>query len=438
MNSKEKNIWEIAARYRGFVLSENITQATIRTVFSKYLVDNYLYASTKEEMMLYADAQKAIASLDAMAFIETLQPIMQMIDIKLQTAPLLSDIPYQIKDDILGSSGKKYRGLDDPSDRFMQILRNMDFTDNEDNLYDALADFIYSSAEKGSRRGADSVTNRSLVSLAAKLLDAGKTDTYLDFACGYGLSSFEIIKDEEIGAVLTDANQENVQIALILSIIKQRKTQAVHIVVADPLAADKFGSFSRIFVDFPLGARIDREVYGTSDGNLLAIKRVIESLGQDGRAVVTCPSGLLFKESKEVMEFRKELVDQKLIEAVVSLPALMYGSTVNVNILILSKKNNTDVVMVDASSNSCWQFSNNVRSRNTELTEEGISKIVEIIHNHEEIEGVSKTVEGKVLLEKNTFVPASFIDVPKKKQMLSSTEIQDRLSELYNKLQEQR
>ena len=142
MNTKEANIWKIASVYRSFVLSDNIVPATIRMVFSKYLIDNYLYAETKEEMMLYADAQKAISSGDAISYINSLQPIMDMIDEKLQLHDLLKSIPHQMADDIFGGYNKK-KTFDSTASSiaFMQTLGGLDFTENEIRLIDEIIEF---------------------------------------------------------------------------------------------------------------------------------------------------------------------------------------------------------------------------------------------------------------------------------------------------------
>lgn len=438
MNTKEANIWKIASVYRSFVLSDNIVPATIRMVFSKYLIDNYLYAETKEEMMLYADAQKAISSGDAINYINSLQPIMDMIDEKLQLHDLLKSIPHQMADDIFGGYNKK-KTFDSTASSiaFMQTLGGLDFTENETRLIDEIIEFIYTSMERTARKGGESVTNRSINVLAAELLNIDKEDTYMDFACGYGLSTCEILRKEIEKAYLADINFESVQIAAILSIIQQENTSRTTFEVANGL--DKSESdfkATKMFVDFPLGVRINRERYGTSDGNLAAIDKVVDCMATGGKAVVTCPSGLLFRETKEHTNFRKQLVEQNLVKAIVSLPALVYGAAANINLLILSKTKKEDVIVIDASSNRYYQFSNNARSTKTELTAEGINKIVSIINERQEIPGISKIVSDKELLKKNTFVPASVIDIPKKKTDISVEEINNRLNELYKKLEE--
>ena len=436
MNEKEANIWKIAGAYRTFVLADNIVPATIRMVFSKYLIDNYLYAETREEMMFYADAQKTISSADAFSYINSLQPIMDMIDDKLLLHGLLKDIPHQMADDIFGGYNKRKNfDSDSSSNGFMQVLSTLDFTEDKNKLINELREFIYSSMENVGRRGGENVTNRSVSSLVAKLLNVDKEDTYMDFACGYGLSTCEIVQEEIIKSYLSDINQESVQIAAIMLIIQEKNVRRTVFEVINGLdKQDVNYQVSKMFVDFPLNAKIDRDQYGTSDGNLAAINKTIDHLKEDGRAVVTCPSGLLFKETKEIIGFRKQLIEQNLVEAIISLPSLVYGAIVNVNLMILSKAFKKDIIVIDASNNNYFQFSNNARSSKTELSVEGINKIANIIKSHEEIQGISKVVSGEDLLKKNTFVPASFIDIPKKKSVISVDEINTRLNELYNEL----
>lgn len=438
MNIKEANIWKIASCYRSFVLSDDIVPATIRMVFSKYSVDNYLFAETKEEMTFYADAQKAISSGDAIAYINTLNPIMNMIDKKTNSNWLLKDIPLQITDDIFGGYNKKKTyDAGAASKAFMQIISSIDFTENEYPLFDELLEFIYSTAERTGKRSGEYVTNSSVNKLAKVLLKVDANDVYKDFACGYGLSSFEIICDDVKKAYLSDINHESVQIALMLSIIRNKCVDKFVFKVINALNTyEENPDATKVFVDFPLNIKCNKDQYGTTDGNILAMSKVVENLKENGKAVITCPSGLLFKETKEVTEFRKRLIEQGVVEAVVTLPQLMYGASVNVNMLVLSKRNNRDVVVVDASNNKHFQFSNNARSNKTELTSEGIKKIVEIINKKEEIIGLSKIISGKKMIDRKTFVPASYLDLPKKNLPISSREINEKLNDLYSRLKE--
>ena len=438
MNIKEARIWQIASTYRSFVLGDDIVPATIRMVFSKYLVDNYLFAESAEDMKFYADAQKAISSGDAFAYINSIQPIVEMVGMRIHSGDLLKDLPHQMADDLFGGYNKRKTFDSGAASRaFMDIIRIADFSQNDMSLFDGLTEFIYSSMERVGKRGGESVTSRSINKLAARILKVNENDSYKDFACGYGLSSYEIITESLKRGYLSDINQENIQIALILAIIQNKNNEKLSFEVANVFNRDERNTpVTKLFVDFPYNLKIEKFQYGTSDGNVVAISKIIDSLEQGGTAVFTCPSGMLFKETKEVVECRKKLAEQGLIEAVITLPPLSYSTSINTNLLVLSKKENKNVVVIDASDNKYFQFSNNARSSKSELTKEGIERIIEIYNNKQEFPGISKVVVNSELIEKNTFVPASHIDVPKRKAPISSEEIYNRLNELYDKLRE--
>lgn len=441
MENKYTSIfWNLANAYRGIMMPETLTPAVIRLVFIKYVTDNYLFAESRDEMVHYADMQKCIASRDVNGFLNSVMPILEMIDKKVGTDGILVNSYSSYSNDLVGGFYKKKTFSSETSERIIAVLSDSDFSEQEEecgSVFEALKDYVYSSMIRSGRYGAENITNTSVSKLVNRLLDVQETDSYMDFACGYGLSSLEIAGEKSKQLLLSDINDECVQITTMLLIIQGDSIKKASITCQNVFDSnDAIQKATKAFVDFPLACRIDRNKYLYSDGVILAAHKLIDSLQEGGRAIITTAASLLFRTNKETKDFRKYLLDNSLLEAVITLPPVIPGSTVNVSLLVLSKNNNKSILLMDTSSNTAFQFSNNARTFNTELIDSGIEKIAEVFTKKEEISGISKIVEMTEIMEKNTLVPMAYITAPKVGTQISSEEIRNKLDDLYKKLYE--
>ena len=83
MNNKEEVksfIWKLVDSLRNAMFFRELEYSVVRLVFIKYAVDNYVGASTVEEMQACARAQKMFAMRDVENGIEFLVPILKYID----------------------------------------------------------------------------------------------------------------------------------------------------------------------------------------------------------------------------------------------------------------------------------------------------------------------------------------------------------------------
>jgi type I restriction enzyme M protein len=87
----------------------------------------------------------------------------------------------------------------------------------------------------------------------------------------------------------------------------------------------------------------------TSEGTSF-LSHILDSLQDDGKAVIIVPHGVLFKLGN-AYALRKQLISRNMVEAVIDLPPnIFYSSKVNVSILILNKKKkHSDLLFIDAS-----------------------------------------------------------------------------------------
>lgn len=98
-------------------------------------------------------------------------------------------------------------------------------------------------------------------------------------------------------------------------------------------------------------------------------------------------------------KIRKYLVDNNFIETVISLaPNLFFGTSIAVNILVLSKhKTDNKTQFIDASGEDFFKKVTN----NNILEDKNIAKIMEIFGNKEDVAYVAKSIDNTLIAENN-------------------------------------
>ena len=113
-------------------------------------------------------------------------------------------------------------------------------------------------------------------------------------------------------------------------------------------------------------------------------------LSSSGRAAIVTFPGIFYRSGAE-KKIRKYLVENNFIDTIIALPAnLFFGTSIAVNILILSKnKKDTKIQFIDASGEEFYKKATN----NNILEDKHIDKIVEIFGNKKEIKHISRLVD---------------------------------------------
>ena len=115
-------------------------------------------------------------------------------------------------------------------------------------------------------------------------------------------------------------------------------------------------------------------------------------LKPDGIMTIVLPHGVLFRGGEEG-EIRKQLIEQNHIDAIIGLPAnIFFGTSIPTVILVLKqKRQNTDVLIVDASKHFVKEGKNN------KLQACDIKRIVDAVINRESIDKFSQVVSKQTL-----------------------------------------
>jgi len=119
-------------------------------------------------------------------------------------------------------------------------------------------------------------------------------------------------------------------------------------------------------------------------------------LSAKGRAAIVCFPGIFYRGGAE-QKIRKYLIDNNYVETVIALPPnLFYGTSIAVNILVLSKhKPDTRTQFIDASGEDFFKKETN----NNVLTDDHIARIVSIFADKEAVPYTAVQVDNQQIAE---------------------------------------
>jgi len=117
------------------------------------------------------------------------------------------------------------------------------------------------------------------------------------------------------------------------------------------------------------------------------VLHALNYLSPKGRAAIVCFPGIFYRGGAE-QKIRQYLVDNNYVETVISLaPNLFFGTTIAVNILVLSKhKTDTNVQFIDASALFKKETNNNI------LTDGHIQQIMQVFDSKADTDYLAKSV----------------------------------------------
>src|SRR5690606_10391238 len=133
-----------------------------------------------------------------------------------------------------------------------------------------------------------------------------------------------------------------------------------------------------------------------SKADFAFVMHALSYLSGTGRAAIVCFPGIFYRGGAE-QKIRQYLVDNNYVETVISLaPNLFYGTTIAVNILVLSKhKSDTKTQFIDASGEDFFKKVTN----NNILEEKHIAEILRIFDTKENIDHIALTVDNQQIAE---------------------------------------
>ena len=453
----QSQIWKIAEEVRGSVDGWDFKQYVLGTLFYRFISENFTnYIEAGDPNINYAALSKSVITdeirYDAIKskgyFIYPEQLFCNLAKNANTNDSLNTDLK-EIFDAIEGSangfaSESDIKGLfadfDTTSSRLgntvkekntclaavikgVESLEIANFEENKIDLFGDAYEFLISNyAANAGKSGGEYFTPQSVSKLIAKLAVCGQSsiNKIYDPAAGSGSLLLQakkqfdnhIIQDGFFGQeknhttynlarmnmFLHNVNYDKFDIALGDTLINPQfeNEKPFDAIVSNPPYSKKW-----IGNDDPTLINDDRfapagVLAPKSKADFAFVLHTLHYLSAKGRAAIVCFPGIFYRGGAE-QKIRKYLIDNNYIETVISLaPNLFFGTSIAVNILVLSKhKSDTLTQFIDASGADFFKKETN----NNVLTDEHIEKIEKIFADKQDIDYICKMVDVEQIAE---------------------------------------
>ena len=453
----QAQIWKIANDVRGSIDGWDFKQYVLGTLFYRFISENFTdyieggddsidYASLPDEVIsdeIRDDAIKTKGYFIAPSelFCNIAKDANKNENLNTDLARIFNNIEssavgYPSEEKIKGlfadfdtTSSRLGSTVEEKNKRLSAVIKGieeLDFGNFEDNQIDLFGDayeyLISNYAANAGKSGGEFFTPQSVSNLIAKLAIHGQEsiNKIYDPACGSGSlllrakKEFDnhIIEDGFWGQEINHTTYNLARMNMFLHNINYDK---FNIALGDTLTDPKFRD------DKPFDAIVSNPPYsvkwiGKDDPTLINDDRFapagvlppkskadfafvlhsLDYLSTKGRAGIVCFPGIFYRGGAE-KKIREYLVEGNYIETIISLPPnLFYGTSIAVNILVLSKhKESSKIQFIDASREEFFEKATN----NNILEEEHIKNIIDIFDKKEDIKYISKMVSSEEIAQ---------------------------------------
>lgn len=297
------------------------------------------------------------------------------------------------------------------------------FEDSEIDLFGDAYEFLISNyAANAGKSGGEFFTPQNVSKLIARLAMYGQetVNKIYDPACGSGSLLLQakrqfdthVIEDGFFGQEINHTTYNLARMNMFLHNINYDKFD---IALGDTLLHPQYGdqkpfdaivsnppySVNWVGSDDPTLINDDRfapagVLAPKSKADFAFVLHALSYLSARGRAAIVCFPGIFYRGGAE-QKIRKYLVDNNFVETVIALPPnLFYGTSIAVNILVLSKHKMTPTTQfINASGEDFFKKETN----NNILLPEHIERIVSIFGNKDEVEHVATSVDNNTIAE---------------------------------------
>ncbi len=284
-------------------------------------------------------------------------------------------------------------------------------------IWNVLANLLAS--DSWGRRGGEVSSRLPIADLVTRLADVeGKS--VLDFACGNGIYLSTSLSKGASAVFGRDVNAQATMRARILCFFADT-SKAHDIAIASALSVASGSSpVQRVLVAPPLGIRLidsdiqEKEYCADTMATLMGdvarppatmedfcVAKALASLTDDGMAVLHVSASFLFHQQKSRQMLRQSLVEGGYLKAVIELPGgCILNTGIKSALLVIAKEPPKDgVFIVDFDSKELADKGYVRKGRgHCEITEAGISWLVELVDKHSEIPFVSTVVSRDAIL----------------------------------------
>lgn len=448
----QRRIWQIANEVRGSVDGWDFKQYVLGTLFYRFISENFkAYIEQGDESVNYAQFSDDDPILEQIKddtikskgyFIYPSQLFENVVKdahtnpaLNIELAEIFADIEnsangYPSEQDIKGlfadfdtRSNRLGNTVADKNKRLTAVLKGveeLDFGKFEDNHIDLFGDayeFLISNyAANAGKSGGEFFTPQNVSKLIAQLaLHGQKTvNKIYDPAAGSGSLLLQakkqfddhVIEDGFFGQEINHTTYNLARMNMFLHNINYDKFD---IALGNTLLDPQFQNdkpFDAIVSNPPYSIRwigdedptlINDERFAPagilapkSKADFAFILHALSYLSTRGRAAIVTFPGIFYRGGAE-QKIRKYLVDNNYVETVIALaPNLFYGTSIAVNILVLSKhKPDNKTQFIDASGLFKKETNNNV------LTDEHIAEIIKLFSEKTDVPHLAQSVENQ-------------------------------------------
>ena len=485
----QRQIWSIANAVRGSVDGWDFKQYVLGTLFYRFISENFSdYIEGGDDSINYAENSDDVITEDIKDdaiktkgyFIYPSQLFQNVAgnantneNLNTDLATIFTAIEssangYDSEQDIKGlfadfdtTSNRLGNTVKDKNSRLAAVLEGVaglkigEFQDNHIDLFGDAYEFLISNyAANAGKSGGEFFTPQHVSELIAKLAmhKQSSVNKIYDPACGSGSLLLKAKKhfDNHIieeGFFGQEINHTTFNLARMNMFLHNINYDKFNMQLGNTLINPQF------LDDKPFDAIVSNPPYsvkwiGSDDPTLINDDRfapagvlapkskadfafVLHSLSflsSKGRAVIVCFPGIFYRGGAE-KKIRQYLVDNNYVETVISLAGnLFYGTSIAVNILVLSKhKTDTLTQFIDASGEDFFKKETN----NNVLTPEQIQNILAMFDSKENVDHVAKTVDydsivaNEYILSVNSYVEAKdtreVIDIDELNQEIKTT-----------------
>ena len=173
-----------------------------------------------------------------------------------------------------------------------------------------------------------------------------------------------------------------------------------------------------------------------SKADFAFVLHALSYLSAKGRAAIVCFPGIFYRGGPE-QKIRQYLVDNNYVESVISLaPNLFYGTTIAVNILVLSKhKTDTTTQFIDASGPDYFKKETN----NNVLLDTHIEQIMAVFDNKADVDHFARSVPlEKVAANDYNLSVSSYVEARDNREVVDITQLNAALKTTVGKIDQLR
>ena len=477
----QRRIWQIANDVRGSIDGWDFKQYVLGALFYRFISENFAnYIEGGDEGVNYAmfdDANPILANIkdDAIKtkgyFIYPSQLFSNVAKNASTNANLNTDLAnifsaiessalgYPSEPDIKGlfgdfdtTSSRLGNTVADKNKRLAAVLKGveeLDFGDFEDNQIDLFGDayeFLISNyAANAGKSGGEFFTPQHVSKLIAQLALHGQASVnkIYDPAAGSGSLLLQakkqfdahIIEDGFFGQEINHTTYNLARMNMFLHNINYDK---FNIMLGDTLLEPHFGDdkpFDAIVSNPPYSVKwvggddptlINDERFAPagvlapkSKADFAFILHALAYLSSKGRAAIVSFPGIFYRGGAE-QKIRQYLVDNNFVETVIALaPNLFFGTSIAVNILVLSKhKTDTQTQFIDASKLFKKETNTNT------LTDEHVAQIIEVFASKADVPYFAKSVANSHIADNGyNLAVSSYVEAEDTREVINIDEL---------------